>query len=134
MKDIKTILRKKFPKQKYISIMYNSFHNNLYKYREIIRNTLIESVTITSKDVLFSIKDLINQKNLSQEKPIIIKGIEDDYRIAPIEILNFRTYEDKEIYITSEIIKKRGNNANPSHWHRNDDFFWLCTISSVGRH
>ena len=106
MKDIKTILRKKFPKQKYISIMYNSFHNNLYKYREIIRNTLIESVTITSKDVLFSIKDLINQKNLSQEKPIIIKGIEDDYRIAPIEILNFRTYEDKEIYITSEIIKK----------------------------
>ena len=62
----KTILKKKFLKQKYISIMYNTFHKNLYKYREIIRNTLVESVTITSKDVLFSIKDSINEKNLSQ--------------------------------------------------------------------
>lgn len=65
MNDIKTILRKKFPKQKYISIMYNSFHNKLNKYREIIKNTPIESVTITSEDVLFSIIDSINQKNLS---------------------------------------------------------------------
>ena len=106
MKYTKTILRKKFLKKKYISIMYNTFHKNLYKYREIIKNTLVESVTITSKDVLFSIKDSINEKNLSQEKQIIIKGVEDDLRIAPIEILNFRTYENKEIYITSEIIKK----------------------------
>jgi hypothetical protein len=106
MKGIKTILRKKFLKQKYISIMNNTFHKNLYKYREIIRNTLVESVTITSKDVLFSIKDSINEKNLSKEKLIIIKGVEDDLRIAPIEILNFGTYENKEIQIISEIIKK----------------------------
>jgi len=105
IKNIKNILRKKLIKNKYISTMYNLFHKNLYNYREIIKNTLIESVIITPKDVLFNIKVPINNKNLLAEKSIIIKGVENDHRIAPIEILNFGAYESKEIYVISKIIE-----------------------------
>jgi FkbM family methyltransferase len=73
-------------KARYIECMYELFHSKLHQYGEIIENTNIASIEITDGQVVMTTRDL-GARFVSPK---------DDHRIAPLEVLNFASYE-KEI-------------------------------------
>jgi len=78
-------------KQKYIEMMHQ-IHTILFEYAEFIHDTDIASIEISDGNVIMT----------SRADGIKILCDKNDYRLAPIEILNFSGYEKSEL----EIIKK----------------------------
>jgi FkbM family methyltransferase len=87
-------LNKNITKDKYIEKMF-SVHKHLFDYSEFIKNTDIEKIEITSGSVVMSTKDKI--KFLCEKN---------DRRIAPVEILNFGSYEKEETEMSLLLIEK----------------------------
>lgn len=82
-------------KSTYIQKMHR-FHRILFQYPDLIKNSQINNILITDKDVYFS----INQTNLK------IVCDKNDYRQFPIEILNFNAYEPGELTLALKMIKE----------------------------
>ena len=81
-------------KSDYIKSMYVEHHYKLFDYREFIGSTDINSIEITEDTVIFD----------CGEHHIKITGADKDYRIAPIEIMNFSKYEPEETEMMLKLI------------------------------
>lgn len=79
-------------KAKFINDMYLLHHIKLFEYSTHITNTNIENITISDNSVIMTIRS----------NGLRIECLQDDQRIAPIEILNFLDYEKKD----SDMIEK----------------------------
>lgn len=86
-------------KPDYIASMYQSHHSVLFDYQHFIKNTDINKIEITADGVLFD----------CGENNIKIYGMESDYRLAPIEILNFSKYEPEETGMMLNLIPEQAN-------------------------
>lgn len=65
----------------------SQLHQILFEYSELIKKTDIFSIEIQPSKVLFHLKNL----------PFTLECPENEARVAPIEILNFDQYEEKEV-------------------------------------
>src|SRR3989338_11209004 len=81
------------PKPEYIDTMYQN-HIKLFEYADFIKDTNIAKIEITDGEVVMTARD-------SGVKMLCAKG---DKRIAPIEILNFDSYEKKELDFVLKLI------------------------------
>jgi FkbM family methyltransferase len=86
-------------KADYIKTMYLEHHLHLFDYKDYISNTDIKKIEITEDGVLFT----------SREYEIKMLCLEGDYRLAPIEILNFLEYEPNETNMMLNLIPKGAN-------------------------
>lgn len=81
-------------KKSYIEKMY-SYHDFLFQYGEFISNRDIQKIEITDDVVVFTTRDLgvklVSKKN--------------DQRMAPIEILNFKSYEKNDFDMVCRLIR-----------------------------
>lgn len=84
----------KVNKASYISEMY-SFHDILFQYSEFIKNRDIQNIEITDGSVIMT----------SRELGIKIVCNRFDERIAPIEILNFKNYEQSDSDMIYRLVK-----------------------------
>lgn len=73
-------------KPAYIRTMYEEHHTNLYAYSEFLKYGNVSAIEITDGLVVMTARD-------SGIKIICPPG---DYRVAPVEILNFGQYEIKD--------------------------------------
>ena len=80
-------------KHQYITQMYQEHHSKLFEYANYLAKTDIETIEISSKRVLMTIKD----SGAKFECP------PQDLRIAPIEILNFLDYEKDDASMISQL-------------------------------
>ncbi len=74
------------PKAEYIDAMYQN-HDRLFEYADFIRDTDISKIEITDGSLIMT----------SRSAGIRMLCAEGDKRIAPIEILNFGSYEKNEL-------------------------------------
>ncbi|OGK21885.1 hypothetical protein A3C23_00875 [Candidatus Roizmanbacteria bacterium RIFCSPHIGHO2_02_FULL_37_13b] len=74
----------------------HDIHKILFDYSDFIKKTDISSIDINTYDVIMT----LNKTGL---KFLCDKN---DHRIAPIEIINFSTYENEEMAVTLKLIKK----------------------------
>ncbi len=79
-------LKNEITKAEYITNMYKQSHNLLFEYSEFIKERDIQKIEITDNSVIMT----------SRELGIKIICSPLDERIAPIEILNFRSYEKED--------------------------------------
>lgn len=91
-KTIELYEKKEIDKADFIKNMYNEHHHKLYEYAEFLHKTDIEKITIENNRVITT----------SKKHGIKIECDSGDYRIAPIEALNFFDYEKDE----SDMIEK----------------------------
>lgn len=87
-------IKGKIEKRKYIENMY-SFHGLLFDYSNFIRNRDISKIEITDGSVVFT----------TRQHAIKIISKESDQRMAPIEILNFKRYEDSDFDMVIKLLK-----------------------------
>lgn len=73
---------KKITKNEFIEIA-GELHNVLYDYSEMLDSTIAKKIEITSENVIIELNSGVK-----------LSCIKDDYRIIPIEILNFGHYEE----------------------------------------
>ena len=83
----KDYLNDEVSKPDFISRMYKENHDKLFEYAEFIKSRDIQKIEITDDSVIMT----------SRELGIKIVCNRFDERIAPIEILNFRNYENDSI-------------------------------------
>ncbi len=83
-------------KSDYIKTMYVEHHSKLFDYQRFIESTDINSIEISKGQVVFD----------CGEHSIKIAGVEKDYRVAPIEILNFTKYEPEEAEMMLKLVPK----------------------------
>ncbi len=76
----------KISKSDYIEKMYHDYHSYLFDYAKYIHQTDIDKIEISSEGVIVHTKTL----------GIRMLCLEHDFRLAPIEILNFLKYEPDE--------------------------------------
>ncbi|MDB9431947.1 FkbM family methyltransferase [Microcystis aeruginosa] len=88
-------------KQQYIDEMYQ-FHQLLFDYSELLKDTDIASIRIQDDEVVFT----------SREQGIQIWCNQPDKRSAPFEILNFNFYEPAESHLIFELISTLGDSCN----------------------
>jgi len=88
-------------KQQYIDEMYQ-FHQLLFDYSELLKDTDIASIRIQDNGVVFT----------SREQGINIWCNQPDKRAAPFEILNFNFYEPAESHLIFELISTLGDSCN----------------------
>lgn len=86
---------KKIDKQEYIRKMHD-MHTCLFEYSEFIKDRDISKIEITSNTVVMT----------SREADIKVICDKNDYRIAPIEILNFSSYEKDESDLMVKLLSK----------------------------
>ena len=91
----------KIDKASYIKRMYTEHHSTLFDYQSYLSNpdVDIKKIEITHQGVLFT----------SREHDIKMLCLEGDYRLAPIEILNFLKYEDEETQMMLNLMPKGAN-------------------------
>lgn len=94
----KSYLNANISKPKYIAQMYSQSHDLLFQYSEFIKNRDIQKIEITDDTVIMT----------SRELGIKMVCNRYDERIAPIEILNFKSYEKQD----SNMIFKLVNNSD----------------------
>jgi FkbM family methyltransferase len=73
----------KITKPEFIRVMYQEHHSKLFDYANYLKQTNIASIEITDEEVIMISRD-------NGVKMICPTG---DYRVAPIEVLNFLDYE-----------------------------------------
>jgi FkbM family methyltransferase len=78
----------------FIKDMYAAHHSKLYEYAEYLHKTDIERITIENNRVITT----------SRKHGIKIDCNSEDYRIAPIEVLNFFDYEKDESDMIESLI------------------------------
>lgn len=83
-------------KADYIEAMYKNHHQNLFDFQKFINTTDINKIEITQDDIIFD----------CGEHGIKIVGVEKDFRLAPIEILNFSKYEPEETQMMLNLLPK----------------------------
>jgi FkbM family methyltransferase len=83
-------------KQSYISLMHKARHSILFEYSDFIELTNIKKIEIEDGCVIMT----------SRDRGIRIKCPPLDYRIAPIEILNFFDYEKCESKMMENLISE----------------------------
>jgi FkbM family methyltransferase len=81
-------------KPKFIESMYHHHHHSLFEYAKYLPNTNIKSIEILGNDVIMT----------SRDRGIRISCQPKDFRIAPIEILNFNDYEKSESRMLENLI------------------------------
>lgn len=95
----------KIAKADYINEMFKA-HQFFFEYADWIGSTDIVKIEIQDKKVIFTTK----YKNIEYlEEPPKFFCDEDDKRLAPIEILNFNTYERDEFEMICKLVPKEGN-------------------------
>lgn len=87
----------KIDKPSFIKKMYLDHHCHLFDYKNNIANTDIKKIEITERGVIFT----------SREHGIKMLCLEGDYRLAPLEILNFNNYEPEETNMMLNLIPKK---------------------------
>ncbi len=70
-------------KSEFIKLMYEQ-HASLFEYSSYLKSTEIDEISISNRGVIFTLNNGIK-----------LQAIERDYRVIPIEILNFSSYEEK---------------------------------------
>lgn len=85
-------------KSTFIESMYLKHHKNLYEYSAYLHKTDIEKITIENGRVTTT----------SRKHGIRIECDRGDYRIAPIESLNFYDYEKDESDVLENLIRFEG--------------------------
>jgi len=85
-KTIELYKKEVIDKSIFIEDMYVTHHSKLYEYAEYLHKTDIEKITIENNRVITT----------SRKHGIKIECNSGDYRIAPIEVLNFFDYEKDE--------------------------------------
>lgn len=85
-------------KRQFIEKMYG-LHFTLFDYAEFINNTDISKIEITDSQIIMTFRD-------SGLKFICIKN---DLRLAPIEALNFGSYEKEELEMQLNLIEENDN-------------------------
>lgn len=78
----------KLNKWQYIDAMY-AHHQLLFEYAELLPNTNISSISVEDNKVVMTFRD-------SRLKFIVSEG---DKRLAPLDTLNFSTYEQEELQL-----------------------------------
>jgi FkbM family methyltransferase len=89
----------KIVKKNYIQKIYKKYHSSLFEYSDLIRQTDINKIEITDRGLS------------AVSKAYGIKAFfpRHDQRSAPLECLNFGSYEEKELQVILQIIPKHGN-------------------------
>lgn len=82
-------------KPTFIKTMYECHHSKLFDYADYLLNTNIKNIEIEDGRVIMTTRD----------KGIKIECAHGDYRIAPIEILNFSDYEKDESEMMGNLVK-----------------------------
>ncbi|WP_321422005.1 FkbM family methyltransferase [uncultured Methanobacterium sp.] len=82
-------------KEKYIQDMYQ-IHKTLFEYSKFLKDTDIKKIEISDDSILMT----------SRESDIKIICNPNDYRIIPIEILNFGFYEKEELDMVLKLVEK----------------------------
>jgi FkbM family methyltransferase len=81
-------------KPTFIKSMYETHHAKLYEYSEYIANTNVKKIEIEDNSVIVT----------SRDRGIKIACSQGDFRIAPIETLNFFDYEKPESMMMENLI------------------------------
>jgi FkbM family methyltransferase len=95
----KNYYKKKLKKKNYIKTIYKNYHNTLFEYSDLIPHTDIKKIEITDQELSFFLRN----------HGVKIYIPRHDNRSAPLECLNFGTYEKKELQAILQIIPKNGN-------------------------
>lgn len=91
-------LKKEIDKWEYIDSMYE-MHTRLFEYSDFITDTNISRIEIQDKKVIMTFRD-------SEVKFICSKS---DKRVAPIDALNFKVYEQDELKMQLNLIEPSFN-------------------------
>jgi FkbM family methyltransferase len=86
-------------KPTFIRQMYEGHHNILFEYAEFIKNTNINKIEIQDGSVIMT----------SRDRGIRIACEPGDFRIAPIETLNFNDYEKEESKMMENLVEDGDN-------------------------
>lgn len=79
----------------FIKKMYQNYHSVLFQQSELLIDTNIKKIEITDDGIIMTTRD-------KKAKFFCIPG---DFRIAPIEILNFKNYEYLELDFSQNLIE-----------------------------
>lgn len=91
--------KKKITKEKFIKKIYKKYHHSLFEYSDLINQTDVKKIEITDSELSAT----------SKKYGIKIFFPRHDHRSAPMECLNFGTYEEKELQAILQIMPKNGN-------------------------
>ena len=81
-------------KPEYIQKMYQLHHSQLFEYAKYLANTDVCSIEIRDEEVIMT----------SRKYGIKMQCPEGDHRVAPIEALNFKSYEEKDAYMILNLV------------------------------
>ena len=90
---------KKITKEKFIKKIYKNYHHSLFEYSDLINQTDVKKIEITDSELSAT----------SKKYGINVYFPRHDHRSAPMECLNFGTYEEKELQAILQIMPKNGN-------------------------
>ena len=98
MNDIETTLRQfsqgEIDKPTFIRLMYERHHAGLFDYARHLGRTNIKKIEIEDGRVIMT----------SRDRGVRIACAPGDYRIAPVEILNFLDYEKQELAMMENLV------------------------------
>jgi FkbM family methyltransferase len=89
----------KLSKPEFIKAMYQNHHSSLFDYSEFLKETNISSIEILDDEVIMTSRD-------KGVKIICPKG---DFRVAPVEALNFLDYEPVDSNMMMRLISSDAN-------------------------
>jgi FkbM family methyltransferase len=89
----------KIIKKNYIQKIYKKYHSSLFEYSDLLHQTDINKIEITDRGL----------SAVSKAYGIKVFFPRDDQRSAPLESLNFGSYEEKELQVILQIISKHRN-------------------------
>ena len=89
----------KIEKKNYIQKIYKKYHSSLFEYSDLLRQTDINKIEITDRCL----------SAVSKAYGIKVFFPRYDQRSAPLESLNFGSYEEKELQVILQIIPKHGH-------------------------
>ncbi len=85
-------------KPEYIQAMYQLHHAQLFDYAKYLKETDVESIEIRGGSVVMT----------SRKYGIRMACPEGDYRVAPVESLNFQNYEEKDASMILKLVPEQG--------------------------
>lgn len=95
----KDFLEGRISKPDFIRTMYESHHATLFDYAAYLKQTNIASIEITDDTVLMTSRD----KRVRMACPL------GDYRVAPVEVLNFLDYESDDSAMIMRLVASAEN-------------------------
>lgn len=85
-------------KPEYIQKMYQLHHAQLFEYAKYLPQTDVEAIEIRDGSVVMT----------SRKYGIKMQCPEGDHRVAPVESLNFQTYEEKDASMILKLVPEQG--------------------------